>query len=94
MLKDHKELIQKLNAHGVEYLIVGGHAVSLYSEPRGTKDLDVFINSSKQNSEAVSLHWPNSGLPLGDSPRTISTASRPLYFKSASSRAESTFCKE
>jgi hypothetical protein len=53
MLKDHKELIQKLNAHAVKYLVVGGHAVGLYAEPRGTKDLDVFIKADEENSKAL-----------------------------------------
>jgi hypothetical protein len=52
MLKDHKELIQKLNAHAVKHLVVGGHAVGLYAEPRGTKDLDVFIKADEENSKA------------------------------------------
>lgn len=57
MLKDHKDLIHSLNAHQVKYLVVGGHAVSLYSEPRGTKDLDLFIKADEENSKAVFSHW-------------------------------------
>lgn len=64
MLKDHKELIHKLNAHSVKYLVVGGHAVSLYSEPRGTKDLDVFIKASEENSKAVFAALAEYGAPL------------------------------
>jgi hypothetical protein len=64
MLKDHKELIHKLNAHAVRYLVVGGHAVSLYSEPRGTKDLDLFIRSDEQNSKAVFAALAEYGAPL------------------------------
>ena len=37
-----KELLQCLNEAGVEYLIVGGYAVMKYSEPRFTKDLDIW----------------------------------------------------
>ena len=36
-----KELLRSFNATDVKYLIVGGHAVMLYSEPRYTKDLDI-----------------------------------------------------
>ena len=45
MLKDQKELLERFNAHGVKYLVVGGHAVGIHAEPRGTKDLDIFIKS-------------------------------------------------
>ena len=38
----YKELLQLLNEFEVEYLIVGGFAVMKYSEPRYTKDLDVW----------------------------------------------------
>jgi len=64
MLKDHKELIDLLNLHGVKYLIVGGHAVSLFAEPRGTKDLDVFIKSDLENSKAVFAALREFGAPL------------------------------
>jgi hypothetical protein len=41
MLKDQKELLSAFNKHDVEYLVIGGHAVSEHSQPRATKDLDV-----------------------------------------------------
>jgi hypothetical protein len=63
---DLKELLLVFNANGVEYLVVGGHAVGLHSEPRATKDLDVFIRSSKKNSEAVYRALAIYGAPLGD----------------------------
>jgi hypothetical protein len=53
MLQDQKDLLAIFNAHGVRYLVVGAHAVGVHSEPRGTKDLDVFIESSPANSKAV-----------------------------------------
>src|SRR5664279_5607645 len=49
----YKELLQLLNEFEVEYLIVGGFAVMKYSEPRYTKDLDVWVHNSKQNSLRV-----------------------------------------
>src|ERR1019366_8530075 len=64
MLKDHREFLVALNAHGVKYLVVGGHAVSLHSEPRGTKDLDVFIKADGENSKAVFAALADYGAPL------------------------------
>ena len=38
---DYKDLLSVFNAAGVRYLIVGGYAVTIYTEPRYTKDLDI-----------------------------------------------------
>jgi len=45
MYPDLKELLSVLNEDGVNYLVVGGYAVSLYSEPRATKDLNGLIKA-------------------------------------------------
>jgi len=72
MLKDQKEVLAALNAHGVKYLVVGGHAVSIHSEPRGTKDLDVFIKADEENSKAVFAAFADYGAPLaGMSPADL-----------------------
>ncbi len=42
MLKDQKELLERFNANGVRYLVVGGHAVGIHAEPRGTNSVAVF----------------------------------------------------
>ena len=41
------------NDFTVEYLIVGGYAVMRYSEPRFTKDLDIWVGNSAENSRRV-----------------------------------------
>ena len=46
----YKELLHILNELEVEYLIVGGYAVMKYTEPRYTKDLDVWVHNSLRNS--------------------------------------------
>jgi hypothetical protein len=51
----YKELLQLLNESQVEYLIVGGFAIMKYGEPRYTKDLDVWVHNSPQNSPETSL---------------------------------------
>lgn len=53
MLKDQRELLEALNAHGVEYLVIGGHAVSAYAEPRNTKDLDILIRDTPESALRV-----------------------------------------
>jgi len=64
MHKDHRDFILSFNANNVEYLVVGGHAVSAHSEPRGTKDLDIFIRASAENSRAVFKALAEFGAPL------------------------------
>jgi predicted nucleotidyltransferase len=58
------ELLQKLNAHKVEFLIVGGYAVVKYTEPRFTKDLDIWIRNTSENAERVYLALAEFGAPL------------------------------
>lgn len=49
--RDFKEFIALLNRNKVKYLVVGGFAFSYYAEPRFTRDIDIFIESSVPNSE-------------------------------------------
>ena len=60
----YKELLQLLNEFKVEYLIVGGFAVMKYGEPRYTKDLDLWVNNSPQNSHRVVAALKKFGAPL------------------------------
>lgn len=62
--EDLKQLLLAFNAHGVEYLVVGGYAVGFYSDPRATKDIDLFIRSGLKNSEAVFRALADFGAPL------------------------------
>jgi len=60
----YKELLQLLNEFEVDYLIVGGFAVMKYGEPRYTKDLDVWVHNSLQNSVRVVEALKKFGAPL------------------------------
>ena len=64
MLKDQKELLSVFNAHGVEYVIVGGHAAIAYGVARLTKDLDVLIRADETNSRAVYAALAEFGAPV------------------------------
>ena len=59
-----KELLQCLNDFEVRYLIVGGYAVMKYAEPRFTKDLDVWVEHSIENSSRVFEALKKFGAPL------------------------------
>jgi len=51
--KDFKEFIECLNKRGVEYLLVGGHAVAFHGWPRFTKDIDFWIRPTVENAGRV-----------------------------------------
>src|SRR6185437_385859 len=64
--QDFKELLSAFNEHRVKYLIVGGYAVAVHAQPRATRDLDIFIESSPENAKAVFAALAKFGAPLGD----------------------------
>src|ERR1035438_4983942 len=64
MSSDFEELLRIFNGNEVKYLIVGGHAVMLYTEPRYTKDLDVWIEASEENAARVFMALAEFGAPL------------------------------
>jgi hypothetical protein len=51
--KDFKELLELFNAHGVEYLVVGGYALAAHGAPRNTGDIDLWINPTHANAGRV-----------------------------------------
>lgn len=63
---DFKELLSILAKHKVRYLVVGGYAVMKYTEPRFTKDLDLWIATDPQNAQAVFAALKEFGAPLKD----------------------------
>jgi hypothetical protein len=42
-----------LNSNGVEFIVVGAHALAWHGLPRYTKDIDFFIHPSPANAEAL-----------------------------------------
>ncbi|MCL4557898.1 MAG: nucleotidyltransferase [Deltaproteobacteria bacterium] len=53
---DYRDFIELLNKHGVEYLIIGAYAVMYHTRvARGTKDIDLWIRHSKENSKKCAL---------------------------------------
>ncbi len=50
---DLREFVELLNSAGVEYLVVGGHAVAFHGYPRFTGDIDFWIRPSADNASRV-----------------------------------------
>ena len=64
MYQDYKDLLSAFHAHGVRYLIVGGFAVIFHSQPRFTKDLDLFVQADPANAQATYAALATFGAPL------------------------------
>ncbi len=64
MDRNLEELLSALNAHRARYVVVGGYAIGVHAQPRVTKDLDVFIDSSPTNARLVYAALADFGAPL------------------------------
>jgi predicted nucleotidyltransferase len=64
LLPDQLDLLSEFHAHGVRFIIVGGHAVNIYTEPRYTNDLDVLVSGDEVNGRAVYSALAHFGAPL------------------------------
>ena len=64
MDKNLKQLLSAFNANHVKYVVIGGYAVFVHAQPRMTKDLDVFIESSPENALATFKGLAAFGAPL------------------------------
>ena len=50
---DFKEFLKLLNAHQVEYLLIGGYAVAYHGYPRATGDMDIWVAAHPENAKKV-----------------------------------------
>jgi hypothetical protein len=82
-----KELLRKFNEHDVRFLIVVAYAVMKYTEPRYTKDLDIWVEPSLANAERVFEALADLGAPM-DGVTTEDFTNQISYFKLASSHTE------
>lgn len=48
---DFKEFLKLFNEKNVEYLLIGGYAVSYHGHPRATGDMDLWVSSDRGNIE-------------------------------------------
>lgn len=61
---DFRDLFKAFNDGRVEYLVIGAHAVMFYARPRFTKDLDVWVNPTRENAARVWQALTVFGAPL------------------------------
>src|SRR5580704_11774194 len=60
MYQDYKDLLSAFQSHGVKYLVVGGFAVIHHSQPRFTKDMDLFIKADQRTMKTRKRPMPRS----------------------------------
>jgi hypothetical protein len=61
---DFRELFSALNAAEARYLVVGAYAVIHYTDPRYTKDLDIWIEPRPENAACVLKALAAFGAPV------------------------------
>lgn len=61
---DFEELLCALSKERAEFLIVGAYAVMAVTEPRYTKDLDVWVRPTRTNAKKVYRALESFGAPL------------------------------
>ena len=66
MNRDFRDLLAEFNVQGVEYLVVGAHALAAHGHVRATKDLDVWVRPDFENARRVLKALKEFGSPLHD----------------------------
>jgi hypothetical protein len=66
MNPDFRDLLAEFNASGVEFLIVGAHALAAHGHIRATKDIDLWVRPDPANASRVMSALRRFGAPLQD----------------------------
>lgn len=61
---DYEDLFKVLNAYRIKYLLVGAYAVMYYTQPRYTKDIDVWVISELNDVDKIYEALKKFGAPL------------------------------
>jgi hypothetical protein len=62
--QDFRDLLRVFNEEKVRYLVVGGYALIKHSEPRYTKDLDLWVSPDEENAKLVFQALIKYGAPV------------------------------
>ncbi len=62
--QDYEEMLRILNKYRVKYLIVGAYAMIYYTEPRYTKDMDIWVWREVKNVKKLYMALKEFGAPL------------------------------
>ena len=64
MNSDFKELLQSLHECEVRYLVAGGYAVIHHTQPRYTKDIDIWLEPTAENARKLMRALRIFGIPM------------------------------
>jgi hypothetical protein len=51
--KDFRDLLELLNAHKVQYMIIGAYALAFHGAPRYTGDMDILVKPDPANAQRM-----------------------------------------
>ncbi len=64
-MEDLQELLELLKAQGVDFVIIGAHALAYHGFPRATKDIDIWASNDLENAERLAIALEDFGAALG-----------------------------
>lgn len=64
LVGDFRDLLRAFVDHDVRFLVVGAYALAVHGRPRGTGDLDVWIDATPSNGERAHAALRAFGAPL------------------------------
>ena len=64
MNSDFKDLLQNLHECEVSYLVAGGYAVIHHSQPRYTKEIDIWLEPEPENASRLMRAFRRFGIPM------------------------------
>lgn len=64
MTDDWLDLLNEFIANEVRFIVVGAHALAIHGIPRGTQDLDVWVERSPANAARIWQALASFGAPL------------------------------
>ena len=62
-IADFEDLLALLHSHKARYLIIGGLAFTYHAKPRYTKDMDLWVESSRDNVQRANKALAEFGSP-------------------------------
>jgi len=63
---DTEGLLRSLNAHGVDYVVIGATAFPVHGYSRATLDIDIFIRPTRDNAEKTRAALTSFGYDLSE----------------------------
>lgn len=51
--EDYREMLRALSEEGVNFLLIGAYAMAAHGYVRATMDMDIWVERSRENSEAI-----------------------------------------